>query len=149
MKMTMVKSGLKGLITIVASINHMVNTGQNQGRFEAPFDTPHLIIFIRKVMFCLLCLVLFCFCYVLLVCLSVSVRPYNYGTDERICMKFFSEACRGPRTNPLNLGDYPDYDPDPASRLRSLISVEVSSLWLTVLYLIKYGHFFVHIHTSG
>ena len=146
MKMTMVKSGLKGSITIVASMNHMVNIGQKSRTIWGSiwYTTLNYLHQEGYVLFVVSCFVLFLLCFV-----CVSVRPHNYGTGERICMKFFSEACRGPRTNPLNLGEGLVYDPDPASGLRSLISVEVSSLWLTVLYLIKYEHFFVHIHTSG
>ena len=49
------------------------------------------------------------------VCLFVclSARPSNYvKSNERICMKLLPEVCLGPRNNPLDFGNDPDYGPD-------------------------------------
>ena len=76
----------------------------------------------------------------LFVCLSVRKQDYLKST-ERICMKLLPEVCHRPMTNPINLGDDPDYDPDPGSfyqrclgvRNNPLIYAEVCSFVCTII----------------
>ena len=49
---------------------------------------------------------------IVFVCLAVHQNNY-LRSNNLICIKLLLEVRLGPSNNPLNLGDDPDYDPDP------------------------------------
>ena len=67
----------------------------------------------------------------------ITIRIQDPIQIARSCMNILQEDCLGPKTNPLHFGD--DLD-NQGSELRSIISAEVCSLWLTHCLVLKYFH---------